>query len=98
MKVGSIVEFTGKQDIEGIRMMNERKLPHLQRDYPYIIMSMGELPLVDGVKMCVNLEEYGWTLSFAASMFTEIQSPQEVNLDEINKTNTDVRTTSTTNI
>lgn len=84
MQVGSLVEYIGGQDEAAKFMLSRDGLPQLQKNYPYLIIGMGELD----IGLCVGLQEYGWTPSFLASMFREVQPLMKISIEEILKIET----------
>lgn len=77
--------YTGNIDENGKRHILSLGLSPLEREYPYEIVGMCELGgFIDGIKMAVGIDTHSpMLISFDANMFSEVQPPQSISIDEI---------------
>lgn len=76
MKVGSIIEYIGGQSAA------DKTIFHLKRNYPYIIEEFFTGIYPGGPKPSLAIEEAPG-VGFILSIFKEVQSPDEVNIEEL---------------
>lgn len=76
MKIGSLVEQIHEQDSVG------KRICPLDKTQYYVVLAICDGKFYDGWHPCIYLSEVGWGCAFRKSMFKEVQSPIEVNIEE----------------